>query len=135
MHKVPLYMSLNPDPDCVATNALYQDWGSFPYLFPPFCLIGRILKILKERQTPKAIVIAPLWPGQPWFSVLLTMIISEPICLSRQKGLLRNHMREPHPLIKNNSLHLAAFLVSGNNFKSRKALLLKLFPDTRNAAK
>ena len=117
MHKVPLYMSLNPDPDCVATNALYQDWGSFPYLFPPFCLIGRILKILKERQTPKAIVIAPLWPGQPWFSVLLTMIISEPICLSRQKGLLRNH-----PLIKNNSLHLAAFLVSGNNFKSRAFL-------------
>ena len=43
----------------------------------------------------KKILIAPLWPGQPWFSVLLTMIISEPICLSRQKGLLRNHMREP----------------------------------------
>ena len=62
MHKVPLYITLNPDPDCVTVNALYQDLGSFSYLFPPFCFIGKILKILKERQTSKAIVVAPLRP-------------------------------------------------------------------------
>ena len=27
-------MSLNPDPDCQATNGLYQNWGDYPYLFP-----------------------------------------------------------------------------------------------------
>ena len=58
MHKLPLYMSLNPDPNCLATNALHQNWGSYPYL-PPFYLIGRVLKSITERQAPKALLIAP----------------------------------------------------------------------------
>jgi len=31
MRKLPQYMSLNPDPDCIATNALYQEWENFPF--------------------------------------------------------------------------------------------------------
>ena len=41
MHVVRTYMSLTADPQAIATNALYQDWSPwFPFLFPPFCLLG-----------------------------------------------------------------------------------------------
>jgi len=59
MRKLPQYMSLNPDPDCIATNALYQEWENFPF-FPPFCLIRRVLKLIQTRSTQKAIVIVPM---------------------------------------------------------------------------
>ena len=119
MHKLPVYMSLNPDPNSVATNALYQEWGNNPYFFPPFCLIRRVLKILRERKTGKALLIAPLWPGQPWYSMILEMLIVIPVCLPQKKNLLSNHMKLSHPLVEKKSLHLAAFLVSGNSMKTR----------------
>ena len=119
MRKLPLYISLNPDPESLTTNALYQNWGKYPYLFPPFCLMGRVLKILINQETPKALLIAPLWPGQPWFPILLSMLIAEPILIPQKRNSLLNHMQESHPLVLNQTLHLAAFLVSGNNWRSR----------------
>jgi len=86
--------------------------GDYPYLFLPFCLIGRVLKLIKTKFTQHAILIAPLWSGQPWFPTLLKMCIAHPI-----KFPLTNHMNQSNPLILNKSLHLAAFLVSGNRFK------------------
>ena len=89
MKKHPWYMSLNPDPECIATNALYQDL----YLFPSFCLIGRVLKEEVQTQSvSKALLIAPLWPGQPWFPTLLKMVIATPRLLPPSRELLRNNL-------------------------------------------
>ena len=59
--KLKNYMSMNPDLECLATNALYQEWRShFPYLFPPFCLLGRVLNKVREESIHKALFSALL---------------------------------------------------------------------------
>ena len=118
--QLPQYMSLNPDPNCMATNALYQQWGEYPYLFPPFCLLGRVLKLLQVQETPKALIVAPLWPGQPWYPVLLQMVVANPILLPKFPKLLENHQGQIHPLLANKTLSLGAFLVSSSEYKQRE---------------
>ena len=109
MHHLPQYMSLSPDPYCQAVNAMYQPWeGIFPYLFPPFCLIGKTLQKLVSHRTEEAILVAPIWTTQPWFPQLLDQIISTPYIL------LKNADGEKHPLIKDGKMQLGAFLVTGN---------------------
>ena len=45
MHHTSKYMSLSPDPEVWAVNAMCHSWDQeFPYLFPPCCLIGKVLK-------------------------------------------------------------------------------------------
>ena len=46
-HQVPTYLSLKADPCCQAVDAIQQDWNPFfPYAFPPFCLISKVLRQL-----------------------------------------------------------------------------------------
>ena len=48
--------------------------------------MGRILKLIQIKLTPKALIIAPLWPGQPWFSTLVKMSITQPNTLTSTSG-------------------------------------------------
>lgn len=70
-NQVPCYASWGLDPFCSFVNAFSQNWSDFNlcYLFPPFRLLPRCLQKLKEERG-RAIVVAPNWPGQPWWSVL-----------------------------------------------------------------
>ena len=44
------------------------------YAFPPFCLIGRVLKkIIRKEAT--VTLIAPIWPAQAWYPTLLQLLI------------------------------------------------------------
>ena len=46
-HQLPNYFSWKTDPFLLGTDALQQDWKNKSlYSFPPFCLIGRVLKKL-----------------------------------------------------------------------------------------
>ena len=78
-HKVPGYMAWKPDPGSRATDALEQNWKNlFPYAFPPFSLIGRVLiKVRKEKA--RLILVTPLWQAQPWYATLLQMSIKDPV--------------------------------------------------------
>ena len=112
MHKIDNYMSLSPDPECSAVDAMSQSWeGTFPFMFPPFCLIGRVLKKLKRHQVEKAILVAPMWAGQTWFPVLLEQCIRNPYILPNKTNLLTGPDGKHHPIQKR--LHLAVFLVTG----------------------
>ena len=84
------YMSLKPDPNCIAVDAFDQKWNHlFPYAFPPFNLIGRVLrKALEEKVT--MIVITPIWMTQPWYPMILDMAIDHPTLLPMGKNLLRD---------------------------------------------
>ena len=77
-----------------STNALYQNWGNFPYLFPPFYLLGKVLKLLHTQRTQKVLLIAPLWPGQPWFPTLIQMCIVHPVLLPQRNNLIVSNMGE-----------------------------------------
>ena len=64
--KVKSYASWIPDP-----GASFVNWSQFNlcYIFPPFRLVNRCVWKVREEGAA-AIVIAPAWPGQPWYSVL-----------------------------------------------------------------
>ncbi|CAJ0934786.1 unnamed protein product [Ranitomeya imitator] len=74
--KVPQFISRSRDPLAVGVDALAIPWSRFvlPYLFPPFPLLPKLLKKIKEEGVP-IILIAPDCPGElgsdlpPEFSV------------------------------------------------------------------
>ena len=121
MKQLQAYMSFQPDPESRGSNALFHPWNEeFPYLFPPFCLLGRCLRKIQRERVPRAILIAPLWTGQPWFPPLLNSCIDCPLLLPLTSCLLTNLEGAPHPLVENKTLKLGAFLVSGWPSKARE---------------
>ena len=61
------------------------------------------------------ILVAPTWQSQAWYSVLLSMCIHNPFLLPHRKDLLLDPLAKTHPLVVNQTLKLAAWLVSGNH--------------------
>ena len=65
-HQRPRYMSWRPDPQSIAADALHHDWkNQFCYAFPPFSLIGRVLRKVRKDQT-KLIIVTHTWQSQSW---------------------------------------------------------------------
>ena len=80
------------------------------FAFPPFSLVGRCLSKVKREKVSELILVAAVWPTQPWFAVLLLMLYQRAINLPKYPSLLRNPLNEPHPLI--HQLNLAMWPVS-----------------------
>ena len=116
-YQIPNYMSLKLDPLCYAVDAMQQDWTHFyPYAFPPFSLIGKVLQKVRKQQIDM-ILIAPVWTTQPWYPILLNMAIEFPLFIQNKKGLLQDPQGNAHHLITNNTLHLSAWLISGKKWQ------------------
>lgn len=106
-------------------EAEYVDAFTFPwtftriYVFPPFSVLGKVLKKIQRDQC-QAIVVAPLWPTQPWFTTLLEMVIDYPVLLPLKDNLLLNpiHKGRKHPMGKR--LKLAVFNISPNSSKQKE---------------
>ena len=98
----------------MATDAFEMRWAGFQgYAFPPFSLVGRCLrKVIQEECT--VILIAPVWPAQAWFLILLKCLVEYPVLLPRHRLLLTDPFNRLHPLIQKGQLQLAAWKVSGN---------------------
>ena len=69
--------------------------------------------------------IQPNTQGIGRYSVLLRMCIYNSLFLAHQNDLLLDTSRKTHPLVANETLRLAAWLVSGNNWH-QKAFQTKL---------
>lgn len=107
------YVSWLPDPDAFSIDAFTLKWlDTFFYAFPPFALLSRVLQKIK-REKAVGIVVAPLWPSQPWYPLFTSMIISQKITLKPRSNLLLSPSRDPHPLHK--SLTLVAAILSGRH--------------------
>jgi hypothetical protein len=119
-HQIHRYVSWRSDPLAWATDAFQIRWTELnAYLFPPFSLIGRCLaKIRKDKAT--VTIVAPIWQAQPWYPLLLTMAVHNPIKLPPSHDLLRSPQGEIHPLVVAKSLHMAAWRVSGNVQKLKR---------------
>lgn len=108
------YCSWRPDPFAVAVDALSIPWtGHFPYLFPPFTLISRCLNKIKEEQA-SGVLVAPLWPSQVWFPLLLRSLVNIPVLLPQTQDILRGPDGRNHPMSLQGHLPLVAWPVSGN---------------------
>ena len=112
--QLPKFYSWRPDPESAGTNALIQDWrDSIGYAHPPWCLVGRVLqKVLAQEVT--VTLIAPVWPSQPWYATLLSMLVDLPLLLPREPNTTLPSPNCEMPL-QDNPPQLAAWRVSGNN--------------------
>ena len=56
----------------LATNAFTQDWNQWSrvYMFPPTNMLLRVLSHL-ESFKGMALLVAPVWPNQNWYPLLL----------------------------------------------------------------
>ena len=112
--QLPRFVSWKPDPEAEAVDAFTLDWSQLRgYAFPPFALIGRCLKQVLRQSVSQLAIVAPVWETQPWYPLLLEMLIDNPILLPSFPGLLKRE-NDLHPLVH---LPLAAWLVSGVDMK------------------
>ena len=113
--QIPQFYSWKPSPNALAVDALAQHWNHFslPYAFPPFALIGRCLQKIIKDKVPHVLIIAPVWPAQHWYPLMLQMLSDYPLLLPSQMDLIRNPHSQCHPLIQERHMRLGAWPVSG----------------------
>ena len=114
-YQLPRFFSWRPDPLAEATDAFLQNWtGLFGYANPPWNLTGRVLAKVEEQEA-NVVLVAPVWPSQPWYPRLLSLLIEIPRRISPQMNLFQE-VREgclPEVLPQ-----LAVWPISGNATKT-----------------
>ncbi|XP_078608493.1 uncharacterized protein LOC144880269 [Branchiostoma floridae x Branchiostoma japonicum] len=119
--KLRLYVSWEPDPEAVGTDAFTLDWNQWEalYAFPPFILVGRVLTKIRQDKVQRVHLLAPIWETAAWYPMLLHMLVQEPVRLPTSRFLLTQPVDgTPHPL--GESLRLAVWTVSGLDTESLK---------------
>ena len=121
-NQLPRFVSWKPDPLSEAVDAFFLQWNKVKgYAFPPFCLLGRCLSQVLRQQVPRLVLVAPVWKTQPWYPLLLDLLIDPPVLLPQISNLLTREGMT-HPLTH---LQLGGWLISGSSMK-REAFLSKL---------
>ena len=78
--QLPKFASWKPDPMAAYTDAFSLDWGQIlGYAFPPFALIGRCVRQLRSQKVDQLVLVAPVWPTQPCYPLLLQMSVEPPL--------------------------------------------------------
>ena len=87
--KAPTWYSRRLSPGSSAVDAFSQGWKGWKiYAFPPISQIQRVLIKIRDEGVEDAIVLVPHWPRRPWFSLLLTMAVEQPVRFRIQPDLL-----------------------------------------------
>ena len=82
------YVSWRPDPLAIHTDAFTLNWATFRgYAFPPFALIGRCLQQVQSQRVEHLVLVAPVWPAQTWYPLLLELCVDFPLLLPMQTDL------------------------------------------------
>lgn len=88
--QLPMFVSPVPDPEALAVDALAISWqGWYAYAFPPTAILLKVLRKLENETDCTLIVIAPAWPKQQWFPLLLELSADHPLLLPVGRTLLR----------------------------------------------
>ena len=114
-HQLPKYVSQHPDPEAMSVDAMHMTlqwnkWTSFIHPPPPIVMRPRILKKIREDQST-CLLIAPNWPAQTWYPLLLQLLIDIPAILpmSEHTIYLPFNRQAGHPLWRTLKLAVAAF--------------------------
>ena len=84
--KVANYVSWKPDPGATFINAFLMNWQHhYFYAFPPFSLISTCLQKIEQDQA-SGVLLVPVWKTQPWFTILLHLLIDKPRLLASVHG-------------------------------------------------
>ena len=88
-HKLSLYVSPVPDPNAWDIDDLNINWlGLTAYAYLPTALLHRVIQKVRQSNC-LIIVIAPGWPGMPWFWDLVQLSIEIPLQLPVSRTLLK----------------------------------------------
>jgi hypothetical protein len=116
-YQLPQFVSWRPDPLAVHADAFSINWKNIQgYAFPPFALIGRCLQQVINQEGDKLVLVAPVWPAQPWYPVLLRLCTDFPLLFPMSPTLLMRD-NQPHPLT---NLQLAGWKLSATVMKQRR---------------
>ena len=120
-HKLPLYVSPIPDPRAWDIDALNINWTNLTaYAYPPTALLHKVIQKIRQCQC-LIIVIAPGWPGMPWFWDLVQLSTEIPLQLPVSTTLLK----QSHKLVFHNNpqhLNLHAWCLGADNSKNKASL-------------
>ena len=112
-HQLPRYVARYPDPRSIATDAFLQHWGQWTvFIHAPIMFLPRVLQKIQQDQAT-GLVIAPTWPGQPWFPTLLELLVDVPaqLPITERTIFLPFEQQAIHPLWK--TLRLTVWPLSG----------------------
>ena len=88
--KCEQFVSPVPDNNALAVDALSLNFdGMEAYAYPPTQIISKVLQKFQQAKSCKLILIASMWPKQPWFPLLCQLVVEEPVPLPPLKDLLR----------------------------------------------
>ena len=120
-HKLPLYMSPVPDPNAWDIDALNLNWtGLTANAYPPMALLHRVIQKIRQSHC-LIIVIAPGWPGMPWFWDPVQLSTEIPLQLPVSTTLLKqshNYVFHSNP----QHLNLHAWCLGVDNSKNKASL-------------
>jgi hypothetical protein len=74
-NKLPAFVAMEGPlaQGAAALDAFSLDWATGPpYLFPPVQLLLRLLAKVRDEKA-RAVLVAPKWPSQPWWTLLQSM--------------------------------------------------------------
>ena len=69
------------------------------YANPPWNLLGRALAKLQREQVEVVLMIAPVWPTQPWYPSLLGLLIDYPRLIPQGENTLWGTPQSPVPAV------------------------------------
>ena len=100
-------------------DAFSIEWSQFFfYAFPPFCLIFTCVQNIIHEQA-SGILVIPRWTTQPFFTVVLNLLIDMPrILKASAQNLVYPTLDSPHPL--HQRLELLVCKLSGNLCKTQR---------------
>ena len=115
--KVSRYAAWKPDPNASIIDAFSLDWKNISfYAFPPFSIILKSLRKVKSDQAT-GVLICPIWPTQPWFPLIMKMLVNSPLILPPNILYLPFNPTVKHKQCK--SLRLMACHLSGNSLLTK----------------
>ena len=106
-HKLPIYVSPVPDKKAWKIDALNICWdGLDGYVFCPVAILPQVIQKIITYPC-RMIVLAPGWPGMPWFWDLVDLSTRVPLQLPHWKTLLKQpHSNRFHNNVEYLNLHV-----------------------------
>ena len=114
--QVPRYESRHRDVQSLRADTFSARWepGENSWVNPPFSQIHRVLRHLQHSGPGvECTLLAPLWPSQPWWPLLLALTVDWPVLLPQDPRAFRPAASGHSEPTKNLSWRVCAFRISG----------------------
>jgi hypothetical protein len=123
--KLPVYVSPLPDPHALDEDALSLSWeGMWAYAYPPTTILKKVVEKVTQVSC-ELILVAPVWPAQPWFQDLLDLSVDHPRSLPLIPKLLKQTGKN---IFHTNAGHLNLHAWRISNKCSRKGVSRQSVP-------